>query len=288
MAPVIWGLDLAEFKWSKFGSKNMWNNVYHLRRTKFIIYQCALIFCVVSESLGTAALSDYVDQQKFLKAHDHAALEYNNDYIAVASYNIWSGIFVATIFGAAFFFDLIWPERYESPSVRLAWKICSVIACVFYIADAFALTIITARHSAYVNGVDAATAQGLLAHFKKFSESPLAYRENKRAIASVVFVWLGLVSVIASAILLIVDKNHAEKFGPFSTHVRQEMEKDPEANLNPLTEKSAHRAPAEQTSVPHDPAAETAATRAAAEPAVEPEVGHNTQGARPGNDNTVV
>lgn len=57
MAPVIWGLDLAEIKWGKFKSSYMWNRDYHLRRTKFIVYQLALIFCVVSESLGTAALS---------------------------------------------------------------------------------------------------------------------------------------------------------------------------------------------------------------------------------------
>ena len=57
MAPVIWGLDLAEIKWSKFKSSYMWNSDYHLRKTKFVVYQCALIFCVVSESLGTAALS---------------------------------------------------------------------------------------------------------------------------------------------------------------------------------------------------------------------------------------
>lgn len=57
MAPVIWGLDLKEIQWSKFKSSYMWNGDYHLRRTKFIVYQCALIFCVVSESLGTSALS---------------------------------------------------------------------------------------------------------------------------------------------------------------------------------------------------------------------------------------
>lgn len=57
MAPVIWGLDLKEMQWGKFKSSYMWNSEYHLRRTKFIVYQCALIFCVVSESLGTAALS---------------------------------------------------------------------------------------------------------------------------------------------------------------------------------------------------------------------------------------
>jgi hypothetical protein len=36
--------------------------------------------------------------------------------------DIFVGIFVATIFGAAFFFDLFWPERHESLSVKLAWK----------------------------------------------------------------------------------------------------------------------------------------------------------------------
>ena len=62
MAPVIWGLDLSEIKFSKFKSSYMFGNKdYHLRRTKFIIYQCALIFPVVSESLGTAALSGEYD-----------------------------------------------------------------------------------------------------------------------------------------------------------------------------------------------------------------------------------
>lgn len=54
---VIWGLDLKEMQWGKFKNSYMWNNEYHLRRTKFIVYQLAMIFCVVSESLGTAALS---------------------------------------------------------------------------------------------------------------------------------------------------------------------------------------------------------------------------------------
>jgi hypothetical protein len=55
---VIWGLDLRDMQWSKFGNAYMWKNTdYHRRRTKFVIYQCAMILCVVSESLGTAALS---------------------------------------------------------------------------------------------------------------------------------------------------------------------------------------------------------------------------------------
>lgn len=63
--------------------------------------------------------------------------------------------------------------------------------------------------------------------------------------------------------------------GPFSTHIRNEKEKDPEANLNPLTEKTAMR------SAP-------ATTDAAA--VAEPETAHNSyelqDGARPVSDNT--
>jgi len=57
MAPFIRGLDLTDFKWGKFKSSNIWNNEYHLRRTKFIAYQCAVFFCVVSMSLGADVLS---------------------------------------------------------------------------------------------------------------------------------------------------------------------------------------------------------------------------------------
>ena len=58
---VIWGLDLHELQWYKFKSSYMFKNRdYHLRRTKFIIYQCAMIFMVVSESIGTAALSGWL------------------------------------------------------------------------------------------------------------------------------------------------------------------------------------------------------------------------------------
>lgn len=55
---VIWGLDLKEMQWGKFKSSYMFKNrEYHMRRTKFVIYQLAMILTVVSESLGTAALS---------------------------------------------------------------------------------------------------------------------------------------------------------------------------------------------------------------------------------------
>ena len=51
---------------------------------------------------------------------------HNDDYVSAVSYNIFAGVFVAFLFGAAFFSDLFWPGRQESQSVRRAWRACAV------------------------------------------------------------------------------------------------------------------------------------------------------------------
>ncbi|KAF2655108.1 hypothetical protein K491DRAFT_679082 [Lophiostoma macrostomum CBS 122681] len=214
---VIWGLDLKEMQWGKFKNSYMWNNEYHLRRTKFIVYQIAMIFCVVSESLGTAALSDYVDQQDFVSTSSPGATVHNNSFIGIASYNIFVGVYVATIFGSAFFFDLFWPERVESPAVKLAWRICSVLACLFTLSCALAYTVILATHSAWVSGTDSATASRLLS---EYGTSPMRYRDNGRAVASVVFLWPGMLATFASTALLWHSLSHIDAYGPKSTHAR--------------------------------------------------------------------
>jgi hypothetical protein len=116
---------------------------------------------------------------------------YNNDYVGIGSFNIFVGVFVATIFGAAFFFDLFWPERAESRAVKRAWRICAVLACVLTLACALPYTYIVATRRAYATGVDAAAAETLLREFGK--SNPLVYRRNPRAVASVVFLWPGMV-----------------------------------------------------------------------------------------------
>jgi len=221
---VIWGLDLRDMQWGKFKSSYMWNTQYHLRRTKFIVYQCAMIFCVISESVGTAALSNYVDQQDFVSRLTDNALIYNDDFIGIASYNIFTGIYVATIFGAAFFFDLFWPERHESPAVKFAWKVCAILACVFTLADALALTVIVATRSAYITGAGAARATELLTHSEM--RYPLVYRHNTKAITSVVFLWVGLLGVLGSTVVLFTYAKHEATFGPKSTHLRKEEGRD--------------------------------------------------------------
>lgn len=146
-------------------------------------------------------------------------------------------MYVATIFGSAFFFDLFWPERRESPSVKVAWRVCSVLACVFTLACALAYTYIVASQSTYVTGVDAAEGQRLLA---LYGGSPMRYRDNGRAIASVVFLWPGMVFTFVryghplfgcedltmmliqfcSTYLLWHSLAHIDAYGPKSTHAR--------------------------------------------------------------------
>jgi hypothetical protein len=85
---------------------------------------------------------DYVDQQNGISIRTGGrAKVHNDDIVGIFSYNIFVGIAVATIFGSGFFFDLFWPERKESKSVKLAWKICSLLVSIMALGDALALTV---------------------------------------------------------------------------------------------------------------------------------------------------
>lgn len=135
----------------------MFDKQYHLRTTKMIVYQIAMILMVISESVGTAALSgtskrsnltnytntfpDYVDQQDGISTRNGRLVVQNNNIVGTFSFNIFVGIAVATIFGSGFFFDLFWPERVESPGVRLAWKISAVVVSIMALADQIASTV---------------------------------------------------------------------------------------------------------------------------------------------------
>lgn len=148
--------------------------------------------------------SDYIDMERTIQSVTSNRIKvYNNNYVGAGSYNIFAGVFIAFIFGAAFFFDLIWPERHESKSVRIAWKACGVLSVIFHLASALWLTVVTARQRSTIRGDGGRTA---LSHgeveiwwrqYKKHSQAPLIYRHNPRALAAVVFVWLGWTSVLA-------------------------------------------------------------------------------------------
>jgi len=218
MAPAIWGLDLKEMQWWKFKGSYMFNKVYHLRCTKMIVYQIAMTLCVVSESVGTAALSDYVDQQDGISTRTSGrATVQNNDIVGVFSYNIFVGIAVATIFGSAFFFDLFWPERVESPGVKVAWKVSSVVVSFMALADALALTVIVATRNASITGVSPLEAQALF--IQNGPPNPV-YRHNAYCVASMVILWLGVVGSFVSTYIMWKSLAHNDVFGPKSRAFR--------------------------------------------------------------------
>lgn len=137
--------------------------------------------------------SDYVDQQSAIESLHSSASVHNDDFVGIASFNIFVGIAVATIFGAAFFFDLFFPTRYEPMNIRWAWRISAVVVCVMAFADAIAFTVITATGSAWISANSADAKAIALEHL----DPPLVYRHNGKAVASVVLLWLGLVATIA-------------------------------------------------------------------------------------------
>ena len=112
---------------------------------------------------------------------------HNNDIVGAFSFNIFVGVFVATIFGAAFFFDLFWPERREDFAVRVAWKACGVLACIFTLASALLLTVLLSTHQATLSGSPNGT--------EKF-KAPLEYKKNRESIASVCLIWPGWLATI--------------------------------------------------------------------------------------------
>lgn len=154
---------------------------------------------------------DYLDQQTALESHqsypqpqpqphpqpDTTATTaaqikvHNNDFIGSAAYNIVAGVTVATIFGAAFFFDLFWPERHEDTGVRRAWCACAMLACAMMGSSAVVMTVVTAGHRARISA--SSSAGGAWTVPGPGPGPQLVYRLNPKAVAAVVLAWPGAV-----------------------------------------------------------------------------------------------
>lgn len=181
-----------------------------------------MIFLVVSESLGTAVLSDYIDQQNELQGQFPGIDVFNNNYVGIASYNIFIGVSAAIIFGAAFFFDLFFPDRYEPRWVQNMWMGSAIFSCVAGLGDALAYTVILSlrrERISHYNLEDPALIEALDA---THNTTPILYRQSGRAVASVVFLWVGWCCAIASTVVMIMFYRYYRKYGTAkSTHARQ-------------------------------------------------------------------
>jgi hypothetical protein len=124
-----------------------------------------------------------VDQQHHITTRSHAQVHvHNSDFVGIASYNVIIGIAVPVIFGAGFFLDLFWPERRESKSVKLAWKICSIVVSLMALADATALTVRCPILFTSMSRADAYIHRLCLQHVEYTSQG---YHKQKQAFYSV-------------------------------------------------------------------------------------------------------
>ncbi|KAF8579713.1 hypothetical protein K439DRAFT_1322482, partial [Ramaria rubella] len=202
----IWGFDLSEMSWSAFRPKQMFDKRWHLRTERFILYQLAMIICLAAECTATYSLSKYENLQTHIEAASfpapstpppapvdlqvvHAHL-YNNDLINTQITTIVFCVLVACLYGAEFFFLLFFPRRaYPKWYNRAKLTAALVITAGLFVAAA-ASTVVVARRSAYITGVDPTVAMELVAIYYR---PPLQYRTWPTNIAYVVLLWLGLI-----------------------------------------------------------------------------------------------
>ncbi|KAF8056491.1 hypothetical protein FPV67DRAFT_1530121 [Lyophyllum atratum] len=162
--------------------------------------------CLAAECTATYSLSKYGDQQDNMeRMSNHAASVHNNDIIDAEILTIVFCVFVATVFGADYFFLIFWPERRYPPWYNIARLVAALVVTLGVAAAALMSTIVVASHEVRITGVDAATAQHLAEYFYR---PPLVYRHWAVNIAYVVLLWLGLVFTIASLIVMFLSVRH--------------------------------------------------------------------------------
>lgn len=110
----------------------------------------------------------------------------NNALVGVFSFNIFAGIFVSTILGAAFFIDLFWPERQESRSVKRAWQVCTLLCCLFTFGSALALSSVLALKPPSLSGVI----------YGEGGRTPRRFPVDRFAVASACLIWPGWLACI--------------------------------------------------------------------------------------------
>lgn len=209
---VIWGFDLSQMSWSAFGSKNMMDRRWHLRRERFIFYQLAMLICLAAECTATYSLSKYEKLQNHMEqASGYTAHVHNNDIIAAEILTIVFCVFVATLFGADFFFLLFWPTRRYPKWYNATKKALAVGITLGVLAAALMSTVVVARHFSFINGVGDAVKQQLI---NEYPHPPLHYNRWAVNIAYLVLLWLGFISTLASTIVMFIATSYDERYGP--------------------------------------------------------------------------
>jgi len=210
----------------------MFDRRWFLRRERFVIYQLAMLICLAAECTATYSLAKYQLLQDNIEAFSSTSTRvslHNDDIIAAQCLTIVFCVFVATLWGADFFFLLFFPRRTYPRWVYTIKKALAVGILTGLTAATLMSTIIVTRHSATISGVSPATAEE---YARFFYRPPLQYRTWPTNIAWIVLSWLGLFATGVSTVILFICANHDERYG-----ADPEPESERRGGLDPLREK---------------------------------------------------
>ncbi|KAF2166985.1 hypothetical protein M409DRAFT_23029 [Zasmidium cellare ATCC 36951] len=220
MPTLITGLHDSEVRWSKFKNSYMYNDTYYLRRTKFVIYQCATTAVGVCSGMAGQGIHKYNHTATYTESLSPTLSVTTTPIIAVLALNIASAGLIGTIFTPAIFFDLFWPERWEASRIQNAWKYAAATSSLLQLAAAVALTVVMG--TGHVDITAGSDAEWELAR-AVWSDGLYNY-DGGLVVATVVLSWIGAVFTVWSTVVMWMAYWHNNKYGPFNNHIAKRNE----------------------------------------------------------------
>ncbi|KAF7970291.1 hypothetical protein HWV62_24414 [Athelia sp. TMB] len=180
----------------------------------------AMLICLAAECAATYSLAKYeglqdhveatvVPASSLLPGATHPQL-HNDDIIAAEVIIIVFCVFVATLFGADFFFLLFFPRRIYPRWYNITRKLLAVGIALGVLAGALMSSVVVARNSAFITGVDERTRINLITLYYR---PPLKYSLYSTNIAYVVLTWIGFLCTAASTLIMFQAAAHDAQHG---------------------------------------------------------------------------
>ncbi|KJA19708.1 hypothetical protein HYPSUDRAFT_217455 [Hypholoma sublateritium FD-334 SS-4] len=201
MPNTFWSDVWAGVTWKALSSKEMFSRKWYLRRERLICYSLASLIGIAGQGAAEFSMFKY----EFLQNHiamftNNQAKVHNNDIEAAGILSMVFPCLILVMLDMEYFRLLFWPG-FRQPSWYITSKKATTVFCTFgMLATVIISTVVIARRSAFITGVDAATVVQLTT---LYSRPPLDYKTWPTNIAWVVLLWIAMVPTVGSAVLLL-------------------------------------------------------------------------------------
>ncbi|KAI2862910.1 hypothetical protein CBS147321_2249 [Aspergillus niger] len=190
MAPLIRNISRQEVQWVNSSSSCTYNKICFFRRTGFVVYLA-----------------------------DHATIIGHFLIISASNrYNELQDQSIPGVLSLLLIFDSFWPERKETRCIQWTWKLGAAAASLSQLAACIVITLIVATQGIQIHGVSADEEAAIRGNWNWIS---LAYGEDGRTVAGLVFYWIGCVFMFWSTIAMWHCYAYHNIHWPFANHARQ-------------------------------------------------------------------